>query len=47
MIGSIAIEKIRSDKDVFIGLAQNMWDHPETGYNEVKACELTAEILKN
>ncbi|MBQ2327086.1 MAG: amidohydrolase, partial [Clostridia bacterium] len=47
MIGSIAIEKIRNDKDVFIGLAQNMWDHPETGYNEVKACEWTAEILKN
>ena len=33
MIGSIAVKKIQEEKDVLIGLAQNMWDTPETAYN--------------
>ena len=47
MIGSIAIEKIRQEKDNLIGLAQKMWDKPEEAYNEVNACERTAELLKH
>ena len=47
MIGSIAIEKIRQEKDNLIGLAQKMWDKPEVAYNEVNACEWTAELLKH
>ncbi|MBQ2327084.1 MAG: amidohydrolase [Clostridia bacterium] len=46
MIGSIAIEKIRNEKETFIDLAQKMWDNPEVGYNEVKACAWTAEVLE-
>ncbi len=46
MTGSIAISKIREDKDKFIGLASKMWEHPETAYNEVNACKWTAELLK-
>ena len=47
MIGSIAIDKIRQEKDNLIGLAQKMWDKPEVAYNEVNACEWTAELLKH
>ena len=42
----IAINKIREEKATFIDLAQKMWDHPETAYNEVKAAEWTAELMK-
>ena len=42
----IAINKIREEKAAFIDLAQKMWDHPETAYNEVKAAEWTAELMK-
>jgi aminobenzoyl-glutamate utilization protein B len=46
MTGSIAVKKIREEKDTLIGLAQKMWDNPETAYNEVNACAWTAEVLK-
>ncbi|MEA4919614.1 MAG: amidohydrolase [Clostridiaceae bacterium] len=46
MIGSIAVKKIKEEEKKFVGLAQNMWDHPETAYNEVNACQWTAELLK-
>lgn len=47
MIGSIAAKKIEQEKDTLIGLAQKMWDKPEVAYNEVNACEWTAELLKH
>lgn len=46
MIGTIAIQKIREEKEKFIDLAQKMWENPETAYNEVKACAWTAELMK-
>jgi aminobenzoyl-glutamate utilization protein B len=45
-MGSIAVNKIRQEKDVLIDLAQRMWDCPETAYNEVNAAKWTAELLE-
>ena len=46
MIGSIAVNKIKQEEAKLVGLAQKMWDCPETAYNEVNACAWTAELLK-
>lgn len=46
MVGEYAMNKIREEKQSFIDLAQKMWEEPETAFNEVKACEWTAEVLK-
>ena len=46
MVGEYAIDKIREEKQSFIDLAQKMWEEPETAFNEVKACEWTAEVLE-
>ena len=42
----IAINAIEAKSEELIGLAQKMWDEPETAYNEVKAAQWTAEVLK-
>ena len=42
----IAINAIEAKSEELIGLAQKMWDEPETAYNEVKAAQWVAEILK-
>ena len=47
MLNTTAINKIEQEKDTLIELAQKMWDNPETAYNEVNACEWTAEVLKH
>ena len=47
MLNTTAINKIEQEKDTLIELAQKMWDKPETAYNEVNACEWTAEVLKH
>jgi len=47
MTGSIAVKKIREEKDTFYNHAQKMWDCPETAYNEVNACKWTAELLEH
>ncbi|MEA4919613.1 MAG: amidohydrolase [Clostridiaceae bacterium] len=47
MLETTAIKKIDQEEKTFIGLAHKMWEHPETAYNEVNACEWTAEVLKN
>ena len=46
MVGEYAIDKIREEKQSFIDLAHKMWEEPETAFNEVKACEWTAEVLE-
>ncbi len=46
MVGEYAIDKIREEKQSFIDLTQKMWEEPETAFNEVKACEWTAEVLE-
>ena len=42
----IAINAIEAKSEQLIDLAQKMWDEPETAYNEVKACQWAAEVLK-
>jgi len=42
----IAINAIEAKSEELIGLAQKMWDEPETAYNEVKAAQWVAEVLK-
>ena len=46
MIGEIAIKEIEKQSEVLTELAHKMWEEPETAYNEVKACQWTAEVLK-
>ena len=46
MLGNIAKAEIDKQSQTLIDLAHKMWDKPETAYNEVKACEWTAEVLK-
>ena len=46
MLGNIAKAEIDKKSQSLIDLAHKMWDKPETAYNEVKACEWTAEVLK-
>ena len=46
MLGNIAKAEIDKQSQSLIDLAHKMWDKPETAYNEVKACEWTAEVLK-
>ncbi len=43
---TIATKKIAAESKTLNELALKMWEYPETAYNEVKACEWTAEVLK-
>lgn len=45
MVGEIAAARIESEKGSFITLAKQMWDTPETAFNEVNACKWTADLL--
>ncbi len=42
-----AYKAIEEKSDVLVGLASNMWNEPETAFNEVNACAWTAQILKD
>ena len=42
----IAIQAIESKANVLIEVADNMWKEPETAYNEVKAAQWIADVLK-
>ncbi len=44
---TVATKKIAAESKTLNDLALKMWEHPETAYNEVKACEWTAEVLKD
>ena len=47
MIDTIAVKAVDQNAEVLTGLAKKIWDNPETAFNEVKACQWTAEVLKN
>ena len=47
MIDTIAVKAIDQNAEVLTGLAKKIWENPETAFNEVKACEWTAGVLKN
>ena len=42
----IAIQAVESKANVLIEVADNMWKEPETAYNEVKAAQWIADVLK-
>lgn len=46
MIGTKAIEAIEAKKDKFEKLALDMWERPETAYNEVLAAKLNADLAR-
>ena len=43
---SIAIKTIKQEEENIIKLAHDMWECPETAYNEVNACAMTAKMLE-
>jgi len=47
MMNTIAIQTVDQNAEILTDLAKRIWDHPETAFNEVKACEWTAEVLRN
>ena len=47
MLETIATKAIEKNEKLLTDLAKKIWDHPETAYNEVKACEWTAEVLRS
>ena len=46
MIGTQAIHKIEQEEGKLVELARKLWEHPETAYNEVKACAWFSEALR-
>jgi len=46
MLGKIALQEIEEKKDAVIELSKKIWENPEIGYHEVKACKWTAELLE-
>lgn len=46
MLGEAAQRAIEEKRALFTGLAQRIWENPETAFNEEKACEWTSEILE-
>ena len=47
MIDTIATKAVEQNAEILTDLAKKIWEHPETAFHEVKACEWTAEVLKN
>ena len=47
MINTIATKAVDQNAEILTDLAKKIWEYPETAFNEVKACEWTAEVLKN
>lgn len=46
MLHTTAIQAIEKNEAILNDLAKKIWEHPETAFNEVKACEWTAEVLR-
>lgn len=46
MFGEVALKTIEEKSNLFIGLAEKIWENPEIAYSEEKACRWTAEILE-
>lgn len=47
MIDTVATRAVDQNAEILTGLAEKIWENPETAFNEVKACEWTAEVLRN
>ena len=47
MLETIATKAVEKNEAILTDLAKRIWDNPETAFNEVKACEWTAEVLRN
>lgn len=47
MLETIATKAVEQNEAVLTDLAKKIWDCPETAFNEVKACEWTAQVLRN
>lgn len=47
MLSTVATKAVDQNAAILEDLAKKIWEHPETAFNEVKACEWTAEVLKN
>ena len=47
MMDTVATRAVDQNAEILTDLAKKIWDHPETAFNEVKACEWTAEVLRN
>ena len=47
MMDTVATRTVDQNAEILTDLAKKIWDHPETAFNEVKACEWTAEVLRN
>lgn len=45
MVGEAALRAIQSREEQFVAHAKKIWEHPETAYNEVNTCAVTAELL--
>ena len=45
MLETIATKAVEQNEAVLTDLAKKIWDCPETAFNEVKACEWTAQVL--
>lgn len=46
MTGERALAAIREKEGLFVSHARKLWETPETGYNEKKACAATAGLLR-
>ena len=46
MTGTIAMEKIESQREMLNELSYKSWAKPEVGYLEYEACKLSSEALK-
>ena len=42
-----ALRSLDEKAGVLFSVSDSIWDNPETAFNEVKACEWTAEVLRN
>lgn len=47
MLNTIATKAVDQNAKMLENLAKKIWENPETAFNEVKACEWTAEVLRN
>ena len=47
MLETIATKAVEQNEAVLTDLAKKIWDCPETAFNEVKACEWTAQVLRD
>ena len=47
MLNTVATKAVDQNEEILVNLAKKIWDYPETAFHEVKACEWTAEVLKN